>query len=257
MRLLVLGTSDAGALLRAHLNDRSLLAHCDEVAFFAIPGGTGPDVELRGDRLVVREGASDHAAFKWPSRLELTSLREWDVVVISALGLVDTGYAYDFCGTQQGLLFDCRPRATAQLPLVSRACYRSTVHAMLARHAGVRFARDLRAALGGRVLIQPTPLLSSDVPEHEGWPLTRLYEEAGRANRFFTETRLAFLEQFAAGIGAELLPIPDPTWLRDGFTPAALMDPRDGVHGNEHYGRLVLLQIAERTRTRVGTGRSS
>lgn len=242
----MVGTSDAAPLLRAHMADPSILAGCAEVGFIAVPGGGGPSVVVSGDRLVVGDGSSGHAAYAWPVTLDVGSIRAWDVVVISALGLVDTGYAYNFFGAQQGLLFDCRPKPHDRLPLMSRACYRAVVAAMLDGHAGVQFTRSLRAATDARVIIQPTPLLSAEVPNHDDWLLARLYDDPLRANAFFTDARLAFLETLADGIKADLLPFPNEGWKASGFTPAEFMDPRDGVHGNEAYGHLVLQQIADR-----------
>jgi hypothetical protein len=243
VKLLIVGTSQAGCLMTAYGTEPSILSGFD-VGFLVVPGGCGPEIVVDGKTLRPGGEGEPFAAFKWPEDLEVDAIDEWDVIVISGMGLIDAGHRYKMLTVEQGLLFNCQPRAGTELPLLSEACYRQIIAHVLERQPGVVFARQLRQATTAHVIIQPSPLLSDEMPENEDWPLARLYHNPARANAFFTEARLAFLTDLSREIGADLLPFAGPDWLTGGFTPRHLMEPYDGVHANVPHGRLILLQIA-------------
>lgn len=246
MQVLIVGNSQASMLKQAHSSGLVATGSRLSLNFFVIPGGHGPYLTVRDDRMVVFGSNPDYPPYADPEDTPDRPLSGFDAVVVSALGYVDGGFAFNNPITTLATMpeFAPSPEATAR-ELVSAACYRALVHSRLASHYGVRFLRELCDAFRGPVLVQPFPYASAALAEREDWRLRKDYDDYLGAHQIFATAKDAALASICDEAGARLLDYPDPEWRERAMTPAHLMRPGDCIHPTQEHGAMVLRQIVE------------
>lgn len=244
MEILVAGNSQAVGLKWAYEANPHLLGSRVRLSFYVTPGGHGPYFDIRSGQLQVATDCP-FPAFAVPQETPGRPIDSYDAVVVSALGYVDGGYHYSTNLYQHGLLFGFDPKPNDLVErLISRACFTRSLLAALDSLPGSRFLHDLRRSYRGPVLVQPFPLLSEAVKEHDGWPLRRMYKDYLGMHRFLCQQTGRYLEALCHETETTLLPYPNQNWVEAQFTPREYMDPNDGFHGYSAYGALVFEQVA-------------
>jgi hypothetical protein len=240
-RVLVAGNSQARVLKLALPADR--IVSDVQFDFHVIPGGPGPDFEIKNDRLVVGKSVNPKMPpYAYPLEAAEALLSDYDAILVSALGYVDGGFAYTNPITQQGLVAEYGPKDNPHVSnLISEAVMREVVVSGLERHAGVRFLKKV-TEVHPNVIVQPFPNTSELVRDHPGWGLRAMYEDYLGFNRFLMAARDSALAHFC-GKAARLLP--PPFDVSSGFTPKHLMGTTDGLHAEVTYGGMVLRQVYE------------
>jgi hypothetical protein len=137
-------------------------------------------------------------------------------------------------------------RVAPAVRLVSAAAFDATVEAWVREQPIVSLARLLATVTPARIFLQPWPAPNRSLKSDPDWLVNRWYGERGPlAWRHFFLAQRAALEAVAAELGPRvvLLDYPVAEALEDGFMDASLCNP-DPFHANEHYGALVVDQIA-------------
>lgn len=241
MRLLFAGNSHASCLKRAHDSHPGLLSKC-EVFFYVTTGGAGPLFTIKDNKLNVIGAPVTRVS---PEEVRGLPLNHYDVIVISALGYVDGGFCYNNVITKQGLLAAYRPKPNKVTNrYLSKNCYIQVISSSLRAQHGVQFLLNLRASFGGRIIVQPLPVMSEIVKGHPDWALNQMYDDPIGAHEFFSRIRDEFLANICKEVSAELLPYPIASWRNDLFAPAEFMSKDDGLHTLDSYGEMVIRQIA-------------
>jgi hypothetical protein len=247
MKILVTGNSQVSCLKTAYDADPQLLEKHGEVHFYVVPGGRGPYFYIEDDVLKVRKAyKSEFPPRVHPAEALNASLSSYDLIVVSALGFVDSGFHLKNPITRQGLIHDFSPKVNeiSTRPL-SKNCYEQLIRSSLRSQPGIRFLQQLSQEYGGRILVQPFPQVSSKVRTHSEWPLSMMYEKPMEAHKFFSAVRDDFMVNLCQELSVELLPCPNNKWHEDLFTPSELMSNADGVHPTHEYGNLILNQISD------------
>lgn len=246
MKVLVAGNSQAGALrlaIKEGLLDQENIIRPD---FYVIPGGNGPYFAIQGEKLIVTNFNEKFPPYAEPPQVAHESINSYDAILISALGWVDGGFLYQNPITCQGYIAEFGPRADRpNRPLLSQACFRDLIRPALCSQPGFVFLKQLCTAYKGRILVQPFPYSSAYLAEREDWQIRAHYENFIGFNKFLFSLRDAALRDICAQLGVELLPIPDPNWSIDAFTPRVLMKDSDGIHPWPAYGAMVLRQLSK------------
>lgn len=92
--------------------------------------------------------------------------------------------------------------------------------------------------------MQPFPRLSEAVGTHPDWTIGQWYEDAVGMHVFLEKLKDRHLARVATETGVRLLGYPEPE-APGLFSPAALMNPADGLHQAEAYGDFVLDRLVE------------
>lgn len=244
MKILVAGNSQAGALHLALTGGLITTTDGVEIDFYVVPGGTGPTFAIDDGKLKV-------TAFneKFPPRMDppdtaAKPITGYDAILVSALGYVDGGFAYQNPIVSQGLVAEFGPKQDA--PLVSQSCLEDVVSHGLFIQAGFVFLRNLCRDYSGRIIVQPFPNLSELLLSREDWTIRKSYEDHAGFSRFLSAARDRALRKWCDAWGAELLDHPDPAFVAAGFTPRHLMRDSDGLHPQPEYGAMVLRQLLKR-----------
>ncbi|MFV1874456.1 hypothetical protein [Nioella sp.] len=247
MKVLVIGNSQSAALKRAHEpRAENLRAKGFDCHFYVILGGSGPDFLIEDDRLVPGKIVKTHPPFMSPAGTNEIPLKEFDALLISALGYFDGGFRHKNLITRAGVLADCRPRGEAlKRPPVSHPCMAEIMAAALERQNGIRTLRRICETYVGPVFVQRWPHLSEAILDHQDWGLRLWYEAPAKAYRILAELRDSAMEEIANDIGARLLDYPDFDHPR-GFSPRGMMRDSDYLHQSDAYADLIIDQLCER-----------
>ena len=247
MKILVAGNSQAGALKMAYDAHPEILGAVGQLYFFVIPGGHGPYLNVKNDRLVVEMIVKDSPPYAAPAETPGMAVSEFDAVVISALGYVDGGFRFDNPITRLAALAEFEPIGDAAADeLVSDRCYREMIRQSLRGQHGFRFAKALRENYAGRIVVQPFPYSSAEMLSHEDWGLRKRYRNYLEAHRFFAIEKDLALQKISEELRFELLDYPSAEWGQDFLTPQHLMRGSDCLHPTPEYGEKVLRQIRDR-----------
>lgn len=243
MKALLIGNSQAGALKRAHRIDPAAAEGLD-VHFIVLPGGVGPFLSLRDDRLQVTPAGEGLERWVAPPETDQMPVSGFDVVLLCAIGYVEGGYRFTNPITTGVALAEFQPLADVEL--VSDACARELVRTGIERQPGTRLLRELGEALGRKVIVLPFPRPSDALAEREEWPLRRMYADWRGAHRFYMGASSAALKDICEECGVQLLAHPEG--VSDLWTDRALMRD-DLIHANEAYGARVWAQIKQACRS--------
>lgn len=245
MKILVVGNSQVAPLQHAHWGNPTCLSSFGEVSFLAINGGNGPLFCIKADCIAVDSANPSLQPFVSEPEVLERPISFYDVIIVCALGFIDGGVHYiNQSLTRRAKIFEfgCRENDLAD-QLVSKDCYEQLLVDSLTSQPGFRFAQQLRACFGGKIILQPFPLLSVAIKADPQWPLNQIYASPLQAHNFFQSTRDQFLYNFCAR-SIELLPYVCDEWRRDYFTPENLMREGEGVHMNVAHAGLVLEQLS-------------
>jgi len=247
VKILLAGNSQAGALKMAYDANPDILGKSAKLYFFVIPGGHGPYLTVKDDRLVVEMVIKDCPPYAAPAETPDMAVSSFDAVLISALGYVDGGFRFDNPITKLAALAEFQPIGEAEsADLVSDRCYREMILQSLRGHHGFRFAKTLRENYSGRIIVQPFPYSSSEMLSHEDWGLRKRYADYVGAHRFFATEKDIALRKLSSELSFELLDYPSNEWGKDFLTPQNLMRSSDCLHPTPEYGEKVLRQIRDR-----------
>jgi hypothetical protein len=247
VKILVAGNSQAGALKLAYDAHPDILGAAGKLYFFVVPGGHGPYLTVRNDRMVVEMAIKDSPPYAAPAETPDMAVSEFDAVVISALGYVDGGFRFDNQITRMAALAEFQPKGEVEsAELVSDRCYREMIVQSLRSQHGFRFAKALRENYAGRIIVQPFPYSSEEMLSHEDWGLRQRYADPVGAHRFFSAEKDVALARLGQELTFELLDYPCRDWATDFLTPASLMRSSDCLHPTPEYGAMVLRQIRDR-----------
>jgi hypothetical protein len=254
MKVLIAGNSQASCLKMAHDLHPDILGSLAEIYFYVVPGGLGPVFLIENDHLTIRKGTfnPDFPPYADPPDTVTRPLKDYDAIVVSALGNIGESFLATIPTIWQGLLYDFSPKENtiSNRPL-SSSCYRQVLHSALAAQYGIQFLTHLRKFYSRKIIVQPFPLISDAAREYPDWRLNKMYDDPVGAYAFFTSTRDAFLKKLCTELSVELLPCPRREWHDKHFTPAEFMHPKDGMHPNGRYGRMVNEQIADAIRSSI------
>jgi len=249
MRVLIAGNSQGGALMRAVQGGLTPHSAGLDLYFYVVPGGTGPYFKIEDDHLVTTSFNKDFPPYKHPEDTDTHPLCFFDAILVSALGYVDGGFAYNNPIVNQGVIPEFGPReGISEKPLISRATLAAIIRAGLLKQQGYIFLNELVKVFHKRVLVQPFPCPSEYLLERDDWILKQLYYDERAANRFFLEQRDIVNADVCNKLGAELFEYPDPAFRAANFTPRRLMRDNDGLHPKAEYGAMVLSQLTEALR---------
>lgn len=251
MKILITGNSQVACLKAANRIHPEALAATADVAFYCIPGGTGPAFAIENGRLSLNGVRinPELPPFADPPGTPESELASYDAILVSGLGRIGGGFGSPSDMMLRGVLHAYGPRKTdVGAGLLSAACYRRIIASELSAQAGIGFLKRLRAAYAGRILVQSFPRVTAAAAERPDWCLNAIYQDGVGAHRFFSASRDEFLRQLCADLGAELLPYPEQATRPDHMTPPELMPSADGLHPGTDFGRMVLAQAASRLR---------
>lgn len=255
MKILITGNSQAGCLKRA-LDSSSddkypILKNAD---WIVVPGGLGPNLKLNKDLIEVDSFNPKLPPRFHPSALVLnSSVSEYDVIVISALGYIDGGFQYmnpiSTISNMSPMGLQVRDKSVEPIP-VSRTCFYEIAAAKFSTGMiGFRFLRQLRDAFSGKIIVQPFPLLSEEIISRDDWHLARIYENPVAANEFMLKIKDDFLSSICSELSCYLLPYPNPQWREVGLTPREYTHSPDCLHLTDSYGALILAQLENQIRS--------
>src|SRR5688572_3711083 len=156
MKVLMVGNSHAGSIRRALKERRVALPAEVDLKYYVVAGGLGPDLTVVDRKLVVRAFNENHPPYTdHPATLE-RSVTDYDLIVVSALGYVDGGFAFRSTILWQGLLAEYGPKFNPRVrTLISQACMRDVVRHGLSQQPGFVFLRELFKCYRGPVVVQP------------------------------------------------------------------------------------------------------
>ena len=249
MKILIAGNSQAACLKNA------LDSSCDDeytllknANWIVIAGGKGPNLKLNKDLIEVESFNPRFPPRFHPSELVLnSSVSEYDVIVISALGFIDGGYLWEnpisTISNISPVGLEVRDKDVEPIP-VSRSCFYEIAAAMFSPGmVGFRFLRQLRDTFGGKIIVQPFPLLSEEIISRDDWHLAKIYENPVAANEFMLKIKDDYLSNICSELSCDLLPYPNPQWREVGFTAREYSNAPDCVHPTDSYGAMVLAQL--------------
>lgn len=246
MKVLIVGSSISGGLYRA-MKSGLFQSDAFNPSFYVISGGTGPYLKVTDGFMQLVMKIDAYPPYSVPDGIDKLPLDHWDVIVISALGLVDSGFGAIDPIKLEAVVAEYDPIVEPDgPPLVSEACMAELVALGLRQQLGVRFLQQLGKTFKGRIIVQPFPLPSIALMDRDDWRFGARYRDRLGAHHFLCRTRDQAIAALCAEAGAELLDLPDPSWRSDGFTPLELSKAADCLHPTEAYGALVLQQIADR-----------
>lgn len=249
MRILVLGNSQVAAL-RLAVGDvlpegatGPAIRDGHEFLFYAQFGGGAPNLYVRDGRLVApRVQAGSFTTIEGTRVEDGLSLDAFDAVVVSAVGLrADRSDARHFLSATAVAALTERPGRGA----VSRGLFERMLAAETRNSPQWGSIVALRTIYAKPLLFQSWPLPTPEVVTRDDFSSARRYGD--RVSEFLAFYFAAMGRAVAANAAslspaAEVLPVPDPAWLAEGFTPAQY-GTRDPWHMNADYGALVLDQI--------------
>ena len=128
---------------------------------------------------------------------------------------------------------------------ISESCFKDVAKNRLLRQSGFVFVNQLRRLYSGKIIVQPFPMLSSNIKSRDDWHLAKIYADPIAVSHILLEVKDRFLEEICDDSNSYLLPYPDKLWRKDGFTPSQFMNESDYLHPNNLYGELVLMQMEQ------------
>lgn len=241
MNVLIVGNSQAGCLKRAEA-ETPAASRAVSLHFHVVPGGTGPYLTVRDDRLQKTEAGRNFEARIFPPGAETMALSEFDAIVVSALGYIDGGFKFHNPIVSGAVLAEFEPIDNTR-EIVSEACHSLLVKSGLERQPGVKLLRSLAESYRGRILVQPFPYPSKSLRDRPDWSLRTLYGNYLGAHAWLHAAKDAALAALCEETGAELLAYPARD--EEFWTNADLVRDSDLIHVNEKYGSFVLAQIEQ------------
>jgi hypothetical protein len=237
MRILVLGNSNAGSIMRAiHYSGIDVLSQHD-LTFIVTPGGGGPYLNLSDSGNIIIDKVNDDPLMKaycHPTSLNVDSLNinDFDAVVISAL----THFSFERC-----VIADFKPKISSSIRLVSRTEFLMSMRRSYDTSPGIIFLKKL-SKLRSNIIVQPFPRVSSSISTYEDWSASQKYNDPIGAYSFAANYLDTYLTELASVDSFTLLKHPFTPSDLNPFTPATHMQ-NDFFHGNHLYASLVMKQI--------------
>lgn len=248
MKILVVGNSQAGCLKKAldHAEEREFSA-MKTADWIVIPGGTGPNLSIEDNQFKIKSFDPRFPPRYSPNKEILSSdINDYDLIIISALGYIDGGFFYSNKIANDPInplsSFKRKARKEYEFPL-SKSCFREVMINRLGMQPGFLFYNQLKTVYTGKILVQPFPMLSSDIEFHEGWHLAHIYKNPKEVNCFLLDLKDDYLRSICNTKNTYLLPYPNKSWRLDGFTPSNFVAESDYLHPKQAYGEAVLLQL--------------
>lgn len=241
MKILILGNSHVQAVRACNPGGAGL-----DLQYYAVPGGAGPRLERRGERLwpfnpdaPVMTDVPDAAA-------QGLDPRPFDVIAFCSLGIGAVRPEYpDHLLRNVGLAELMEPGESQVMPLSRRVLLDHLVSAFIDQLAARRTLARLREIYAGPIVVAPMPLPATGLFQADH-PLPQTYgDRCGSFLSLIGQQVLSFLQAMASGDPAlTALDYPDPAWLAQGATPDEFVNhPGDPWHMNAAYGALVFDQI--------------
>ena len=248
MKILVVGNSQAGCLKMAldHAEEREFPA-MKTADWIVIPGGTGPNLRIKDNQFNITHFDPRYPPRYSPNKDILSShINDYDLIIISALGYIDGGFFYNNKIASDALcplsIFRRKAPNEHEYPL-SESCFREVAINRLSMQPGFLVDNQLRIVYAGIILVQPFPMLSSDIEFHEGWHLAHVYKNPKKVNHFLLDLKDNYLQSICNEKNTYLLPYPNKLWRSTGFTPSKFMQESDYLHPKKSYGEAVLSQL--------------
>lgn len=248
MNILIIGNSQAGCLKKAlDHSSESMFPTLKIADWIVTPGGTGPYLEIKDNKLVVtRSDPRFPPRFTPSSDILDIDINQYSAIVICALGYIDGGFYY-YNPISADKYFPISSFAhnivcENQYP-ISQSCFKDVAKNRLSMQPGFMFFDELKRLYKGKIFVQPFPMLSSKIKTHENWHLAKIYEDPIPVNHFLLDLKDKFLNDICDYENIYLLPYPDESWRTSGFTPSEFILDSDYLHPNNLYGSLVLTQF--------------
>lgn len=248
MKILIVGNSQSGCLKKAlDASSANQFPLTEKADWIVTPGGTGPYLEIRDNKLVVtRSDPRFPPRFTPNSDILNIDINSYSAVVICALGYIDGGfYYYNTISADNNFPIASFARKIIcdnEYP-ISECCFKDVAMNQLSMQPGFIFFDQLKKIYKGKIFVQPFPLLSSKIQTHENWHLAKIYEDPIPVNHFLLDLKDQYLKNLCEDNNVYLLPYPDYSWRSLGFTPSEFILDSDYLHPNNLYGKLVLTQI--------------
>ena len=108
MRMLIFGNSFVASLINCFKERPSILGDSVDVDFLCVPGGWGPKFDVIDDYLVLDPNSEnkEYRAFTFPADRKIDKLSNYDVVMISAPGLLGGSINSSYDLMFHGLIFN-------------------------------------------------------------------------------------------------------------------------------------------------------
>jgi hypothetical protein len=246
MKILFAGNSQVSCLINAYVKNRDVLIGGAVPSFYCVPGGWGPNLSVRDGAIVLAPNAIDnrYPPYVFPSEARDFKVNDYDVVVISALGMIGLGYqsGYDLATFGQLYGFGRGSGVGVNVP-ITESYFRDAIDCEVRLQGGVKFLYELRNSFPNKIIVQMFPLVSDALLDQPEWQINKLYSDVRGFVRFTNGVTYAVMKKITDECGATLLNCPNEDWVKAGFTPREYFDGEDGVHPNEKYARLVFGQL--------------
>lgn len=249
-KVLLTGNSQAAVLAKAFSSVRSTLDDVAEFFFHVVPGGYGPSLKIEEGRIRVVNEKFNTGAYFFPEQTPDMHVSDFDAIIICSLGYVDGGYRYEnpFLGGVVMPEFGVTEKFK-DTEYVSESCFNQLILDTWENlHPGFRFARQLRQAYDGNILVQPFPRVSIALADNEEWAMRQKYVDWMGAHSFTSNAQDQNLKFMSEKMGFSVMERPKEADAGNYFTKAHLM-LSDGVHpsleNGAEYGAMVLRGIAK------------
>ena len=246
--------------IKIALDNNKQISKIHNIAFCVMPGGWGPFLNIKNNTLspVKKQEVKDFPTQFYPNKSYAQDLRNFDLIVVGALGYLDGGFKYyaTHSPLASGALAEGIPKFDTKitdifnkvldLPLISKDVYAEIIkNFFLTKHGGFKFIKDLKKNFLKKIILIRCPKIADFIKNRDDWLLNKIYEKPLLAHEFFEKERNKFLENFASENDIELLKYPKEINSSLLFTPNHLMNQKDGLHFNEIYGEYLLRQILD------------
>jgi hypothetical protein len=249
MKILITGNSQAGCLKRAlDSSSEDQYPSLKKADWIVVPGGWGPSLKLNNERIEIHNFDPRHPPRYHPSESILNTLvGEYDLIVVSALGYIDGGFKYlnpiSTIANISPAGLEVRDDSIAPVPVSGSCFYEIAAAKFCPGMVGFNFLRQLRNSFGGKIIVQPFPLLSEEILNRDDWHLARIYKDPVAANQFMLKIKDDFLSSICSELSCCLLSYPNSQWREAGFSPREYIHAYDCHHPTDSYGALILAQL--------------
>lgn len=247
MKILFLGNSLLGSVYSQYIEDPTVLMGAD--CSFAIDiGGWGPAFTICNDKLIPsdRTDKKEYPDFFYPESMPNESVKNFDVIVVFAIGSIGCGLGESADVCNSGVIFEFEPRETeVDKPPISKVECNKMLSVFLNSQGGIKLLDYLKDYNSKKIIFE-MPYLSEEITRRPDWILSKMYQNPIAAYRYFTNYRHDFLYEKTMQLGFEFVPA---MFGNLGFTPAKYVDSPDLFHTNNEYAKLILSSISDLIRS--------
>jgi hypothetical protein len=233
-RLCVIGNSQVGSLKAGYgvLNNSSYIA-----SFWSIPGGGGPNIKIKNNKILAASGFSDRVR----TDIQLLSDRELDIsrfdaVLLSGIGIPAIRKQNNTINSKYLAAEFIENEMLIDRQVLSKAVFSEIINNALQNLNSFKNITKIESIFKKKIYIQMFPMPTPDVEDQTDFDLQHYGRNLGGFLSWYYEQQSLIIKGHIRYKNISLVKYPS-NWIESGFTPIEYASQKDAWHMNKDLGK--------------------